>query len=294
MTSSPPSTPTNRSAPASRRNSLLPGDHFLPVTELYPFRSAQAATAGGLLVSSPRLPAQPVPHRPNATPHRPPSTLTGARGRNRVPGIVHRHSPLRLNLRLSRIPRSKTAAYTSAPTGALARSTTTRSSSLPPFDAPNRPSRMFRNQRLRIPAGPLQRRQRLHITQISQRHTHVPQKPTPFRAQHRRSRKPPLEPHSVQRKQLQQIRRRQVRPPMRRQKSPFPREPIPRTHRQTIVAPEDTRTHRHPQLLRNRALQLDRQIRNASTRIQPERRGNRTRGTRHQTPRATPTAVRRR
>ena len=78
------------------------------------------------------------------------------------------------------------------------------------FDLPNRPARVFGNQRLGIVRGFFQSGQGGFIADISQRHADIAQKPAPFRPQHRRAGKTRFETGIVELQQLNQIRRGQI------------------------------------------------------------------------------------
>src|SRR5215471_15246485 len=76
----------------------------------------------------------------------------------------------------------------------------------PFFDLVDCPASVLRNQRFRICHGFFQGCECRLVADVAQRHTHVPQKATTFRAQHRCSLESQPKARLVQREQVDQLR----------------------------------------------------------------------------------------
>src|SRR4051812_47861888 len=137
------------------------------------------------------------------------------------------------------------------------------------FDLGDGPGCMFGNQRLRIDRDSPQSRQVIGIADIAERNTDVPQEPASLYAFNWRTAKQISEFRFTE---FQIIAKPECGCYLARGKSRFARclsESVPRACFEAIVAAKDSISNERTQLKRDRPLQFDRQIRNASPCVQP-------------------------
>ena len=144
---------------------------------------------------------------------------------------------------------------------------TCRQTRLDLFDGPGC---VFRDQRFRVGGRSFQGRQVVAVPDISQGHTNIPEESASLDSLDRRTAKKLAELRVVQGKAFAQ-----GHPNRRaRREGSFPRgrrETVPRTRVKAIVATINAIADERPQFERDRAFQLDRQVRDATARIEPMR-----------------------
>ena len=147
---------------------------------------------------------------------------------------------------------------------------------LDPLDGPYR---VLGNQRLRVAGSSLERGQVAAVADISERDTDIAQESAALDTFDGRPAKKRAELHIVEREIIAQ------RHPSRGRggETGFTRnggEAVPGTRLEAIVTSINSIANERSQLERDRAFKLDRQVRDAATRIEFVRLGDRTRGTR--------------
>src|SRR5262249_22751117 len=105
----------------------------------------------------------------------------------------------------------------------------------------------------------------------------------PFSTRDWRAAKPALEPGFIQGQQRYQIWRVEIRPHIIAHQLSFLGKLVPGTNRQTVVAPIDATSNGRTQFERNAALEFDGEVRDATSRVELERRRDGLSRTSHQT-----------
>jgi hypothetical protein len=136
------------------------------------------------------------------------------------------------------------------------------------------PAGVFGDQRFGFASGAVQSGECGRIFEIAEGDADISQKTGSFDARHWGAGEASLESRAVHGKKFQEIRRLQVRAPVFAHQSSFKSESVPWAHRQAIIAAEDPVSYCWPELLWNRPLELDCQVRDAAASVELERSGD--------------------
>src|SRR5690606_10065051 len=137
--------------------------------------------------------------------------------------------------------------------------------------ASQRPFGRIPHRRVLVPHQPCRHGGELCLAGIADRVEDIPYHPVATDPLDRRSGEYLPKPGIIERRQIRETWRPEFRPRRIADLARADGKLVPRTDRQTIVAAVDPVAHLLPQRLRHRPLMLDRQIRDASARIEPPR-----------------------